>query len=415
LDYEPAIECCLAAGLLPSAVREPRLDFRAACRQLADFDLIVSSRFHAVVVGNIMDKATFGVYAGDYYKHKMLAAAQDFPRSHALSLPEMNAVDAANAILEAMGQSHERFQPHGFGRRLHPQPGGSLETTLHALGGVAIPAGWRAELIVVDNASTDDTALVLQNAHLPNLAMRCLREPRQGVSRARNRGLAAAGGEVILFTDDDVAPAGDWLERLATPLWQGDCDAAVGRIELAAELSRPWMQARHKRWLAAPDLSVDQMTELIGANMGFHRRVLERVPAFDPELGTGALGSGEETLFSFNSLRPAIDCVLFRTRSWCTTRTRTAVARPMARNSAETGPLLAYILHHWEHAELKWPFIRFCYMALKLGLRRATQPPPPVDAEGIPDWEMSYVVELEEYRNSCRNASDPGTMRSMGS
>ena len=96
------MECCLAAGLLPSAVREPRVDFRAACRQLADFDLIVSSRFHAVVVGNIMDKATFGVYAGDYYKHKMLAAAQDLPRNQALSLPEMNAVNAANAILEAM-------------------------------------------------------------------------------------------------------------------------------------------------------------------------------------------------------------------------------------------------------------------------------------------------------------------------
>jgi polysaccharide pyruvyl transferase WcaK-like protein len=101
-DYERALECCLVAGLAPSSVREPRLDFRAACRQLADFDLIVSSRFHAVVVGNIMGKATFGVYAGDYYKHKMLAAAQDFPRSQALSLPEMNAVDAANAILKSL-------------------------------------------------------------------------------------------------------------------------------------------------------------------------------------------------------------------------------------------------------------------------------------------------------------------------
>jgi polysaccharide pyruvyl transferase WcaK-like protein len=71
---------------------------RAACRQLADSDLIVSSRFHVVVAGNIMGKAMFGVYAGDYSKHKMLAAAQDFHRIQALSRPEMN---AANAMLKA--------------------------------------------------------------------------------------------------------------------------------------------------------------------------------------------------------------------------------------------------------------------------------------------------------------------------
>jgi glycosyltransferase involved in cell wall biosynthesis len=260
----------------------------------------------------------------------------------------------------------------------------------------------------VDNASTDDTALVLQNAHLPNLAMRCLREPRQGVSLARNRGLAAAGGEVILFTDDDVAPAGDWLERLATPLWQGDCDAAVGRIELAAELSRPWMQARHKRWLAAPDLSVDQMTELIGANMGFHRRVLARVPAFDPELGAGALGSGEETLFSFQlseagyRLRFIPDAVVVHHPD----PNRLLRARWLEA-ARKQGRSLAYILHHWEHAELKWPFIRFCYMALKLGVRRKIDPTPPLDAKGIPDWEMSYLVQLEICRHFLQERKRP--------
>jgi len=284
----------------------------------------------------------------------------------------------------------------------------SLEATLRALGGVAIPPGWRAELIVVDNASTDDTALVLQNAHLLNLAMRCLREPRPGVSLARNRGLAAAGGEVILFTDDDVAPAGDWLERLATPLFERQCDAAVGRIEMAAHLRRPWMEPGHKRWLAAPEATPAGELELIGANMGVHRSVLRQVPAFDPELGGGALGFGDDTLFSDQLVKAGLRIQFVASavvvHHFDPSRLRRAAWLDAARKRGRTQ---AYLLHHWHHSGLRFPRLRWFWLAAKLLVRRIAQPPGAAQDEGCPLWEISYVGSMAACRQIVRERRRP--------
>jgi glycosyltransferase involved in cell wall biosynthesis len=48
-----------------------------------------------------------------------------------------------------------------------------------------------------------------------------MREPAPGKSRAQNTALAEARGEVLLFTDDDVEPAEDWIEKMARPLFGG--------------------------------------------------------------------------------------------------------------------------------------------------------------------------------------------------
>jgi len=101
LDYAEAVECWTAAGLNPAAVRAPELDFRIGCSQLARFDLIVSARFHAVVVGNVLGKVTFGVCDGDYYTRKMRAAAEGFARSQPLDPIATPAELAARRILDA--------------------------------------------------------------------------------------------------------------------------------------------------------------------------------------------------------------------------------------------------------------------------------------------------------------------------
>ena len=61
------------------------------------------------------------------------------------------------------------------------------------------------EIIVVDDGSTDGTAAV--GAGVPGI--RYLRQDKGGVCRARNRGMAVAGGELFAFQDaDDI-----WVER----------------------------------------------------------------------------------------------------------------------------------------------------------------------------------------------------------
>ena len=59
---------------------------------------------------------------------------------------------------------------------------------------------------------------------------------------------------------------------------------------------------------------------------------------------------------------------------------------------------MAYVLHHWQHSGAGFPLLRACYYQLKLALRRVIQPPPGLDEEGAPSWEISYIVEVEKCR-----------------
>jgi glycosyltransferase involved in cell wall biosynthesis len=284
----------------------------------------------------------------------------------------------------------------------------SLENTLQAFGAVRVPPGWRAELIVVDNASTDRTARVIQDSRLKNVAVRHLHENQPGKSHAQNAGVAAAQGEVLLFTDDDVVPADDWLEQIATPLLGRECEAVLGRIELAAPLQRAWMEPLHKTWLAATDGAGDTVSDLIGANMGIHRTVFQRIPKFDPELGPGALGFGEETLL-FLQMREAGFRLRFVPQAVVI---HGPDASRLMRNqwldqARCRGRTSAYILHHWEHGEIRNPFFCLWRIRTKLFLRQLMDPPPALEEEGCPAWEMSYVSELEMCRQFLRERKRP--------
>jgi glycosyltransferase involved in cell wall biosynthesis len=63
------------------------------------------------------------------------------------------------------------------------------------------------EVVVVDDGSEPPVAL---DGARPNV--RVVRGPAAGPARARNRGVAASAGEVVLFTDDDVEPGPGWVE-----------------------------------------------------------------------------------------------------------------------------------------------------------------------------------------------------------
>lgn len=59
------------------------------------------------------------------------------------------------------------------------------------------------ELLIVDNGSTDNTAVIVKDYVRADARVRYLREDCKGVSRARNTALAEAKGEYIAFLDDD--------------------------------------------------------------------------------------------------------------------------------------------------------------------------------------------------------------------
>jgi glycosyltransferase involved in cell wall biosynthesis len=66
------------------------------------------------------------------------------------------------------------------------------------------------EVLVIDNASTDATAAVAQR--LPGV--RLVHEPVKGLTRARQKGLEAAAGEVLGFLDADTRMPPGWIARV---------------------------------------------------------------------------------------------------------------------------------------------------------------------------------------------------------
>src|SRR6476660_336106 len=71
----------------------------------------------------------------------------------------------------------------------------------------------RWELIIVENACTDDTSVVVAEIE-GHLAYTFVREPRIGQARARNAGVRAAKAPILAFTDDDCYVSTDYVERM---------------------------------------------------------------------------------------------------------------------------------------------------------------------------------------------------------
>ena len=181
-----------------------------------------------------------------------------------------------------------------------------LERTLSALVQVQPPRSpW--ELLVIDNGSSDGTAeLLAASGWRSNLGdVRVVREPKLGLSHARNRAIREARGEYLVFMDDDETPDREWLRAFERAMLSEQPDALGGRIEVMFEDGeRPaWLQDEVLGFLGKLDHGpsacrlVDPGTPIFGGNFAFRKTVFERIGSFDTELGrkgTANVG-GEDT------------------------------------------------------------------------------------------------------------------------
>jgi glycosyltransferase involved in cell wall biosynthesis len=77
--------------------------------------------------------------------------------------------------------------------------------------------GQSVEIIVVNNNSTDNTELLVKAC-----GVKCLLETTQGITPARNAGLASAAGKYILNADADTIYPKDWIAEMTKPLISND-------------------------------------------------------------------------------------------------------------------------------------------------------------------------------------------------
>jgi GT2 family glycosyltransferase len=93
----------------------------------------------------------------------------------------------------------------------------------------------QVEIIVVDNNPASGLTPPVV-AEFPEVVL--VREPRKGLSYARNAGIIASKGDIIIATDDDVTMPPDWLEKLIAPFARPDVMIVTGNV-LPLELETP--------------------------------------------------------------------------------------------------------------------------------------------------------------------------------
>jgi glycosyltransferase involved in cell wall biosynthesis len=81
-----------------------------------------------------------------------------------------------------------------------------------------------AEILVVDDGSADSTGGVVSHYS----GVRLISQANAGPAAARNRGALEAKGTIILFTDDDCVPTGDWIAAMIKPFEDPDVVGVKG-------------------------------------------------------------------------------------------------------------------------------------------------------------------------------------------
>jgi GT2 family glycosyltransferase/SAM-dependent methyltransferase len=178
------------------------------------------------------------------------------------------------------------------------------------------------EIVVVDNSSDGTAAAIC--ARFPGV--RHVHEPRPGLSRARNAGIAACTLDLIAFTDDDVEVHPGWAGELVRAFADSPAVEAVTGLVLPAELDTPaqrffqfelggfgsgCLPVRYDRhFLDAAARQGPQVWRIgAGANMAFRRSVFQRVGLFDERLGAGAAGCSEDSELWYRILAAGGSCL----------------------------------------------------------------------------------------------------------
>jgi glycosyltransferase involved in cell wall biosynthesis len=180
-----------------------------------------------------------------------------------------------------------------------------LDATLASITrAVAAAPGLGVEVVIVDNGSTDATPVRLAAWRADqSFPVTLLHEPQPGLSRARNRALAAVRGRIVAMTDDDCVLHPDYLGRLAA-CFAGLKGAAIvgGRILPGDPADLPvTVKLEDHPMIAAPGSFPGGF--VMGANLAMTADVIARTGPFDERFGAGApFVAAEDTDFLFRAL-----------------------------------------------------------------------------------------------------------------
>jgi O-antigen biosynthesis protein len=140
------------------------------------------------------------------------------------------------------------------------------------------------EIIVADNGSTDG-GLEWISAHYP--LVRIVNAQLKGSGYARNAGIEAARGEIVLSTDSDCVANKDWIAALVTAFCTAPtATAAIGGV-IVPYSQRTAVERYPEAWVTQPQHKLDgpQIRYTATPNAAFKRSALVAVGGFDGSLG----------------------------------------------------------------------------------------------------------------------------------
>jgi glycosyltransferase involved in cell wall biosynthesis len=182
-----------------------------------------------------------------------------------------------------------------------------LNRVLDSLTG-QIASNDEAEILIVDNGSTDHTRQLVDQRQRQDGRIRYIVESEAGIAHARNRALREARGEYLAFIDDDAWAQPHWLQNLLAPIHsitpQPEC--VVGPVSLVWEGKRPdWFPDRFETLLCRYEMGdvprfLGPDGYLLTTNSLFHRATLLALGGMRTDLGhkrKSLLGGEDNDIF----------------------------------------------------------------------------------------------------------------------
>ena len=267
----------------------------------------------AQVVGNRLMSTAFQAPLPVEARKQMPAAPPELARLLELERPLATCSRLAPSWKSAPAKSFQPSVSVVICTRNRPK---ALHKCLSSIRGLSLQPN---EIVVVDN---DPSSGVSQAVTAAFPEVRCVAEPRPGLSVARNTGVRHCGGAIIAFTDDDVMVHPGWTTALRSVFQDPGVMASTGLVlptELATQAQYAF-QASGLGWgyrvldfdmnffRSMKHIGVPAWRLGAGANMAFRREAFDRVGFFDERLGAGASGCSEDSELWYRLLAEGHRC-----------------------------------------------------------------------------------------------------------
>jgi len=161
----------------------------------------------------------------------------------------------------------------------------TLKSCLDSLMALDFPKN-QYEILVVDNHSTDGTKNIILQYPVTYLF-----EPNRGRGWARNKGVKAARGEFVAFTDADCIATSDWLKNLLEGFKDSEEVAICGGKIIAFRQQTAFEKYVEQKGILDQEKGIkgdnpQDLPRAVTANAAFRRSIFEKAGYFDEELIT---------------------------------------------------------------------------------------------------------------------------------